>query len=318
MTASSRTLLPRNTLSRDSGVSSVDSARSASRRQAISPNAADEHEREERQVHRPDDRLRERVDRGQDAPPREERPEHRQRERADHEREVPDLQHPAAFLHHHRMQERGRREPRQQRDVLDRIPRPVAAPAEHAVGPERAEREPDRQERPRGERPPPRDPDPVVAHASGDQSRDRERERHGEPDEPQIEERRMRRHQRVVLQQRQRPVPVGRHRGERRERRRRPEDEQQVERDDPVHRRERPPERLGTPRAEPERDRGEVPAEDEVPQQERALVGRPQREDLEERRRRDARVRGDVADREVVRQQGDEHRRVRDEDEREH
>ena len=58
--------------------------------------------------------LAERMDRLHDARPRHERSEDRQEERHDDERDVPDAQHAAPFLHHHRMQERGRREPRQQ------------------------------------------------------------------------------------------------------------------------------------------------------------------------------------------------------------
>ncbi len=46
----------------------------------------------------------------------------------------------APLLHHHRVQEGRRREPRQQAGVLDRIPAPVAAPAQLFVRPERAER----------------------------------------------------------------------------------------------------------------------------------------------------------------------------------
>ena len=44
-------------------------------------------------------------------------------------------------------------EPRQQAGVLDRIPAPVAAPAQFLVRPERAEREADRQKQPRHHRP---------------------------------------------------------------------------------------------------------------------------------------------------------------------
>ena len=47
--------------------------------------------------------------------------------------DVPDLQHPALLLDHHRVQERGAGQPRHQRRVLDRIPGPVAAPAELGV-----------------------------------------------------------------------------------------------------------------------------------------------------------------------------------------
>ena len=43
-----------------------------------------------------------------------------ERERDEHH--VPDLQHALALLHHHRVQEGSRGEPRHQRRVLDRVP----------------------------------------------------------------------------------------------------------------------------------------------------------------------------------------------------
>ena len=57
---------------------------------------------------------------------------------------VPDPQHPALLLDHHRVEERGRREPRHQRRVLDRIPCVVAAPADLLVRPLGAEELADR------------------------------------------------------------------------------------------------------------------------------------------------------------------------------
>ena len=55
------------------------------------------------------DVLAERVHRLHDARPRHERAEDRQEERDDDERDVPDAQHAALLLHHHRVQKRGRR-----------------------------------------------------------------------------------------------------------------------------------------------------------------------------------------------------------------
>ena len=72
-----------------------------------------------------------------------------ERERGDDQRDVPDLQHPAALLDHDRVQERGPDQPRHQRRVLDRVPAPVAAPAELAVRPAGAEQDPDRRGRSR-------------------------------------------------------------------------------------------------------------------------------------------------------------------------
>ena len=63
--------------------------------------------------------------------------------------DVPHLQHPALLLHHDRVQERGAGQPRQQRRVLDRVPGPVAAPAQLGVGPARAEQDADAEEEPR-------------------------------------------------------------------------------------------------------------------------------------------------------------------------
>ena len=103
---------------------------------------------------------------------------------------------------------------------------------------------------------------------------------------------------------------------QRSERVRRERHQQQVEAGDDVHHAERPRERLRPLPPEPDRDGQQVAGQDEVPQQQRALVGRPQREHLEERRRGAGGVLGDVAQREVVREDRDEHRDVRDQDQR--
>ena len=127
--------------------------------------------------HGPIDDCAERVHRVDDARAGEERAEDREAERRDHERQVPDAQHPAPFLHHHRVDERGRGEPRQQRRVLDRVPAPVAAPAEHRVAPPRAEHDADGEEAPRDERRAAHVGQPALAEAAGDERGDRERER---------------------------------------------------------------------------------------------------------------------------------------------
>ena len=64
------------------------------------------------------------------------------------------------------MQERGAGQPRHQRGVLDRVPGPVAAPAELGVGPARAEQDPDAEEEPGGEREAARGADPVGVRAA--------------------------------------------------------------------------------------------------------------------------------------------------------
>ena len=146
----------------------------------------------------PSGTLRERVDRVDDARSREERAEDREAERERDEHHVPDLQHPALLLDHHRVQERGRREPRHERGVLDGIPRVVAAPADLDVRPVRAEQLADAEERPCGERPPARDDDPALVGALRQQRAHRERERDREPDVAEVEHRRVREHVRVL------------------------------------------------------------------------------------------------------------------------
>ena len=87
-----------------------------------------------------DRRLRESVYRADDAAAREKRSENREPEGGEDQPHVPHFQHAALFLHHHGMQEGGAGEPRHQRGVLDRIPSPVAAPAEHGIGPVRSQK----------------------------------------------------------------------------------------------------------------------------------------------------------------------------------
>ena len=269
------------------------------------PDHQDRHQ--EPQVHRPHQRLGKGVDGGEDAATGEERPERRQRERPHDEAEVPDLQHASALLDHHRMQERRGHEPRQERHVLHGVPRPVPAPSQDPVGPQRSEDQADREEDPGGQRPPAGQPDPLVGEPPRQQGGQAEGERDGEPDEPQIQEGRVDGHQRVVLEQRKRPSAVGRRHRQPLERRGRAEDQQEIERGDPVHHRQGPGKRLRAAPAEPERDRRDIPGQDEVPQQERSLVGRPQGEHLEERRRGPAGVLRDVLDRVVAGQDGREH-----------
>ncbi len=115
--------------------------------------------------------LAERVDRLHDARSRHERAEDREEERDDDERHVPDLQHAAPLLHHHGVQEGRGREPRQQAGVLDRIPAPVAAPAELLVRPQRAERQADRQEQPRDHRPAAHRAQPRVVELAAERAR---------------------------------------------------------------------------------------------------------------------------------------------------
>ena len=91
--------------------------------------------------------------------------EDREAEREHDEQHVPDLQHPLLLLHHHRVQERRRSEPRHQRGVLDGIPGVVPAPADLDVRPVRSEQLADAEERPGGERPAARGDDPALVRA---------------------------------------------------------------------------------------------------------------------------------------------------------
>ena len=101
-----------------------------------------------------------------------------------------------------RVQRGGRGQPGQERRVLDRVPRPVPAPAQHLVGPPAAEHDRDREEDPRQQQPVAQRAEEVVAQAPGEQRRRGQAERDRHPDVAQVEERRVHDHEHVVLQQR--------------------------------------------------------------------------------------------------------------------
>ena len=126
----------------------------------------------------------------------EERAEDGEAERGAQQRQVPDPQHPAALLHHHRVDVGGAGEPRQEAGVLDRVPRPVAAPAEHLVAPPGAEHDADGEEAPGEQRPAAGLQQPALADPPGHQRGDGEGERHGEADVAEVEHRRVERHER--------------------------------------------------------------------------------------------------------------------------
>ena len=185
----------------------------AGRPQAVAPPADEEHadaddQGEEAEEGGADAGLGEGVDRVEHARPGEERAEDREGERGAQQRQVPDPQHPPSLLDHHRVQVGGAGEPGQERGVLDRVPRPVAAPAQDLVGPPGAEHDADGEEAPGEQRPAPGLDQPALAHPAGGQRGDGEGERHGEPDVAEVEHRRVERHEDVVLQQRVRPGPV--------------------------------------------------------------------------------------------------------------
>ena len=203
-------LLARKAPSRDTGESMAPGERSRSPRQAIRPTAGRHHDPEEAEQGRPDPGVVERVDRFQHPRSGQERGQDGQAERGHHQRQVPDPQHAPPLLHHHRVEVGGGREPRQEGGVLDRVPRPVAAPAEDLVAPPRAEDHPAGQERPGEEGPAPGLDQPPLTHPAGDEAGAGEGEGDGEADQTEVEQRRVERHQDVVLQQRVRTGAVGR------------------------------------------------------------------------------------------------------------
>ena len=143
-----------------------------------------------------------------DAAAREECAEDRERERRDHERQVPCAQEAALLLDHDRMEVRGRDEPRHDRRVLDRVPGPIAAPAQHRVRPPRARDDADAEQGPGHEREAPRRHQPAIAALAEDERRDRVGERDREQDVPEIKEWRVQGHEGMVLQQRVGAVAV--------------------------------------------------------------------------------------------------------------
>ncbi len=203
------------------------------------------------------------------------------------------------------MQERGPGQPRDQRRVLDRIPRPIAAPAELAVGPAGAEREADGEEDPGDEREAAGRADPARVELPGDQGADRERERDREEDVARVEHRRVHRHRRVAEQRRQ-PGALRRDRvggSERPALRPREEDagdHQPDEEDrDAGEDRGRPRRHLAMAVPGQIEDRRGGDREHERPEHQRAGLAAPEGGQLVEQRGRSRRVVGDERDREV-------------------
>src|SRR5208282_1026597 len=110
-----------------------------------------------------DGRLREGVHGADYAAAGEESAEDAEHEGDEDQPDVPDAHHAALFLHHHGMQESGAGDPGHERSVLNRIPSPVAAPAEHGVGPMGAEKDADGLESPGDHGPAAGDVNPFLA-----------------------------------------------------------------------------------------------------------------------------------------------------------
>ncbi len=225
-------------------------------------------------------------------------PKSDEREGKDDEQHVPDLQHPALLLDHHRVQERGRREPRHERGVLDRIPRVVPAPADLDVRPVTPEELADAERGPREQRPAAGGDEPTLVEPAREQRAHRECERHREPDVPEVEERRMGEHVRV-LQARRHSGAIKRRRLRRKRARDEHDKEREERRDDREHGHD-PHDEVARPRAiQADRGRAE-PREDQQPEKQRPLLPSPERRDRVRRRQRLARRARDVLEREVV------------------
>ena len=122
--------------------------------------------------------------------------------------DVPGLEHAAALLHLDAVDERGAHQPRHQRHVLDGVPAPVAAPAQHVVGPPGAQDVAQPENHPRHHRVAARQGDPLVAQLARRQRGDRERERHAPAHQARQQHRRVDAHA-LVVQQRVQPDAVG-------------------------------------------------------------------------------------------------------------
>ena len=210
------------------------------------------------------------------------------------------------------MQVGGAGQPRQEACVLDRIPSPDAAPAEHLVAPPAAEDDAGREEAPGEERPAPCLEQPALSHTTGDERGDGERERDAHADVAEVEHRRVEQHEHVVLQQLVRAPSVLDERrrggeGVRGEERQRVEERADREQHD-----HRPgDERIGAAGAVAERDRSRVAAEHEDPQQQRTLERAPQCGEVVQRRCGAGADLLDVLQREVPRDERPFHRRER-------
>ena len=138
------------------------------------------------------------MDRTDDSASREERSQNREPEGREHQPHVPRLQHAALFLHHHRVQESRTGKPRHKRGILDRVPSPVTAPAQHRIRPVRAQEDSDRQETPGHHRPAARDVNPLLTRIAHDQRAHRECEGNSESDVAQIQHGRVNHHLRIL------------------------------------------------------------------------------------------------------------------------
>ena len=288
---------------------------------APAPDEAGEprHEEEEEVPHQPagDAEVHEGMhgEVGEDAGPGQEGRVHDQHVGQDREREVELSEASAGALQQHAVHQRRRCEPRHERGVLDRVPTPVAAPAQGHVGPVSAEQ--DRaSERDDGEQRPREGGAHPLVVPTPPQRGDRERERHRGRGVAEEHDGRVDRHPRV-LQQGVEPLAVERHLSQRQpveetERRLLQQDEEQGDEGGVVD-----DERavLVVPRVADQGQPDDHPGEE--PEQEAALLTRPEGGEQVPERERSVGVREHVVDAEVVsRDEVQEHRARRDDGER--
>ena len=137
------------------------------------------------------------------------------------------------------MNQRRADQPGHERSVLNRVPKPPAAPAKFVVGPETAKRDPTSQKHPGDCGPWSRPARPRRIQFAANQRGDRERKGHRESHVTHVKHRRMRNHRRV-LQQRIQVAAIGRHGKQTLERIRREQHEQQKSDADRCHHAEHP------------------------------------------------------------------------------
>ena len=151
------------------------------------------------------------VDGGQQPGAHHEGAQDRQHEGDHAEEQGPDPQR-AGFLHHHqRVDERGTGQPRHEGEVLDRVPEPEPAPAQLVVSPPAAQRDPAGQPGPRQQGPRPHQPRPVPVRLATQQRGDGQREGQRKPDIAEVKQRRVQR-QSDILQQGVQPPALRRRR----------------------------------------------------------------------------------------------------------
>ncbi len=198
-----------------------------------------------------------------------------QREGADGQQQRPRLKAGALFGDRQRVQQGGARQPRHKGGVLHRVPEPPAAPAQLVVGPRRAEHDTQRQEHPRRQRPRAGKTGERAVQTPAQQRGDGKGEGHREADIAHVQQRRVENQPRV-LQQRVQVTPLHR-KGRQRagERAGGEQDEQQKTGADHPHHRQHPGHDIRRHRPAEHRHRRGPAAQQQHPQQQRALV-RPQ------------------------------------------